>query len=411
MADHTKQDEGERRVAIVSGSTGKPISNSRRRFLSNAGMFSAGLVGSTLLAACSDGDSNVAVAQDNNDQGNDDPRDAVSDAAVLQFALNLEYLEAEYYLRAVNNGMGLQDDTISGMDGGMSPGTVIGPRTTSVDFMSEGLIGRYAAEIASDELDHVQFLRTGLQGAGGLIARPAINLRASFDAAATVALQNADAINSDTTALFDPYGSPLAFLIGAFIFEDVGVSAYKGGARFLSNPDFLEAAAGILSVEGYHAGLVRTVLTARAEDGATVTFPLRDSDGNDAGTTDPIPLYTVITAISDARDLVDGDTDLDQGIGDSDSTVDIYGTDVDATNIVPTDDSGITFSRTPAQVHNVVYLNPNAVSQGGFFPEGTRIPAMPSLTTSGGSAPMGGDDTSMDDPDSDTDTMEEASNS
>ena len=392
MADNSTQDNESRRVAIVSGSTGKPISNSRRRFLTNAGMFSAGLVGSSLLAACSDNDfDGRAMAQDD-----DDPRNAVSDAAVLQFALNLEYLEAEYYLRAVNSGMGLQDDDTSAMDGGMSPGTVIAPRTMSVDFSGEGLIGRYAAEIASDELDHVQFLRTGLDAAGGLIGRPAINLRASFDAAATAALRGAGAIDGDTFAQFDPYASPLAFLIGAFIFEDVGVSAYKGGARFLSNPDFLEAAAGILSVEGYHAGLVRTILTSRAEDGATVTFPLQDSDGNSAGSTDPLPLYTVITAISDARDSLDGDDDLDQGIGDSDSMVSIYDTSISATNIVPTDMSGITFSRTPAQIHNIAYLNPGPVSMGGFFPEGTRIPAMPALTTSGGEAMNGSGDMESD---------------
>ena len=386
MADDIRQDDNQRGVAIVSGSTGKPISSSRRRFLSNAGMFSAGLVGSSLLAACSDNDNNLAIAQD------DDPHNAVSDPAVLQFALNLEYLEAEYYLRAVT-GSGLNDDQTGG--GQEMVGTVTGG--TIVPWGGDTLVERYAGEIALDELDHVLFLRNGL--GEGVISRPQINFTDAFNGAATAALRNAAAIGPDATAEFDPFAGPTAFLLGAFIFEDVGVTAYKGGARFLSNPGLLEAAAGILSVEGYHAGLVRTVLTSRGDDEVTFTT----SEGPVT-----VDVYTAVQAISDARDLVDGtqnmngDSDngepgLDQGIGDNDTTVTIYMQDYPASNIVPTDMNGITFSRTTAQVHNVVYLNPNAVSMGGFFPQGTRIPAMPSLTTAGGASVSGMDSSDSDD--------------
>ncbi|WP_348766319.1 ferritin-like domain-containing protein [uncultured Salinisphaera sp.] len=383
MADQNAKTEQQKPVEIISGTTGKPISNSRRRFLSNAGMFSAGLVGSSLLAACSDNDG-FANAQSNNAGNNDLFANAPSDAAVLQFALNLEYLEAEYYLGAVT-GSGLQASDTSGSDGGMPAGTVTFPQQGAVNFTGEGLIGRYAAEIASDELDHVQFLRSGLSQAGGLIARPTINLSSSFDFAATAALRGAGVIGSGATATFNPYASPLGFLIGAFIFEDVGVTAYKGGAQFLRNRDFLTAAAGILSVEGYHAGLVRTILTARAEDGETVTFNTSEGDQT-------LPLGAVINAISGARDSLDGEDDLDQGItGDGVNSVSIYGMNYDATNIVPTDGSGITFSRTPAQIHNIAYLTPNSVSpmannvpSTSFFPEGTNIAAAEALEASGG---------------------------
>ncbi|RJS94483.1 ferritin-like domain-containing protein [Salinisphaera sp. Q1T1-3] len=305
-------------------------------------MYTAGLVGSALLGACSDSNS-VAVAQNNDDTPDDGP----GDAAVLQFALNLEYLEAEYYLRAVT-GMGLQTDDINGSS--QSPGDVVGGR--QVDFSSEPLIGRYAAEIAGDELDHVQFLRSGL--GDGVIARPAINFTDAFNAAAQAA----------GLSSFDPFAGPINFLIGAFIFEDVGVTAYKGGARFLRNRDLLTAAAGILSVEGYHAGLVRTVLTSRM-----------DQSLGDTG----LSIGQAINAISDARDSLDGDDDLDQGIGNADTMVSIYGANYRATNIVPTDDNGITYSRSPQQVHNIVYLTPQQKpgggemgSGGGFFPNGTR---------------------------------------
>ena len=61
--------------------------------------------------------------------------------------------------------------------------------------------------------------------------------------------------------------------------------------------------------------------------------------------------------ISDVRDSVDGRTDDDQGIGNQ------Y-----ASNLVPTDSNSIAYSRSAAQVLNVVYLTGESVTRGGFFP-------------------------------------------
>ncbi len=131
---------------------------------------------------------------------------------------------------------------------------------------------------------------------------------------------------------FDPYKNDNTFLLGAFVFEDVGVTAYKGAARFIENKDFLEAAAGLLAVEAYHASLIRTVLFARG-------------------------LGDIVQKISDLRDGADGPDDLDQGIVD----------DKGKANIVPTDNMGLAFSRSPQQVLNIVYLGGGA-AQFGFFP-------------------------------------------
>jgi Ferritin-like domain len=244
---------------------------------------------------------------------------ALTDVDILNFALNLEYLEAEFYLRALR-GRGLNDHDITGPEG---PGDVMGG--AEVPFESDA-VHQYAREITLDEVRHVRFLRAALGEAA--VARPPIDLQASFTAAA----QAAGLIGSGE--MFDPFADENSFLLGAFLFEDVGVTAYKGAARFLENKDFLEAAAGILAVEAYHASNVRTVLFGRG-------------------------LIEPAGAISDARDSLDGEDDLDQGIVD----------DQGRANIVPADDNAIAFSRTPEQVLNIVYLNRETMP-GGFFPHG-----------------------------------------
>jgi hypothetical protein len=278
----------------------------RRAFIRSAGLGAAGAA----IFAGGAGLSGVAEAQDNADPG-------PTDAQVLNFALNLEYLEAEFYLRAVGRRLADGDTTGNG-----TRGPVIGGKR--VPFATRNF-RLYAEEIAFDEQAHVKVLRAVLGAAK--VARPRIDLKNSFTAAARAA----GLIGPGDE--FDAFANETNFLLAAFIFEDVGVTAYKGAARFLRNKDLLEAAAGILAVEAYHAGEIRTLLFAQG-------------------------LFNPALAISNARDSLDGRSDLDQGIGNSNRA-----------NIVPTDANGIAFSRTPGQVLNIVYLNPNG-AKGGFFPNG-----------------------------------------
>ncbi|MFD0783453.1 ferritin-like domain-containing protein [Micromonospora azadirachtae] len=249
---------------------------------------------------------------------------APSDAAILNFALNLEYLEAEFYLRATT-GSGLPDEMTTGTG---ERGEVSGGG--SVNFNSK-FVQRFAKEIASDEKQHVAFLRAALGNAA--VARPAISLDTSFTAAATAA----GLIKQGES--FDPYANDLNFLFAAFLFEDVGVSAFKGSASLLSNKTYLDAAAGLLATEAYHAGIVRSALYS-------------------VGLTDDT-VFDSVQKLSDARNSLDGPTDDDQGVG----------TAADP-NFIPTDENGMCYGRSAQSVLNIVYLSPTATASGGFYPAG-----------------------------------------
>ncbi|ALE06242.1 hypothetical protein AL755_13545 [Arthrobacter sp. ERGS1:01] len=280
----------------------------RRNFFRVAGLTGAGF-GIAALAAATASAADAA------------PSKGPSDASILNFALNLEYLEAEFYLRAVT-GHGLPENLTTGtgrrghVDGGHA-----------VPFKTRR-IRQIATEIASDEKSHVAFLRGALGSVA--VSRPSINIDDSFTAAAIAA----GLIKKGEK--FNVYANEQNFLLGAFVFEDVGVTAYKGAAPLVTNKTYLDAAAGILAVEAYHAGIIRSTLLEMGLAAPTVN-------------------------ISNLRDAVDGRTDDDQPIV-------LNG----MANLVPTDANGIAFGRTTAQVLNIVYLTGEKVRSGGFFPQGVN---------------------------------------
>ncbi len=240
---------------------------------------------------------------------------SITDTDILNFALNLEYVEAEYYIRAFL-GRGLDPSDVNDPNGVGSAGFVLGG--SAVPFQTEA-IAAYAQKITIDEVNHVRFLRRVLGSAA--VARPNVDLLNSFNALGVAA----GLIPAGTQ--FNPFADEVSFLLGAFIFEDVGVTAYAGAARLLQNKDFLDAAASILAIEAYHAGTVRTVLGQAGQQSA-------------------------VDAISAVRAKVGNGKEQGLTVGKLQY------------NTSPSDTDSLAFRRTTTEVLNIVY---NGVTSGGGF--------------------------------------------
>lgn len=136
----------------------------------------------------------------------------------LNFALTLEYLEANFYIQAVDSG--------------------IVPSGNALDAFTT---------IRDHENAHVNFLKTAITASGGT---PVSFTAASFDYTA----------QGTFPTVFSDYGVLLAV---AQTFEDTGVRAYKGQApNLMTNNDVLTAALQIHSVEARHAAHIREMRQA-----------------------------------------------------------------------------------------------------------------------------------------------------
>ncbi|HVG26798.1 MAG TPA: ferritin-like domain-containing protein [Acidobacteriaceae bacterium] len=312
------------------------ILSSRRAMLAMGGTALAGLALSTV--------GSKAEAQSTS---------TFTDTDILNFALNLEYLEANFYTLAA---AGATIDQSAGGSLGIGAGTSTtgggaitvksgGPTACKVPFTMP-LIQAYALEVALEERNHVTTLRSALGSSA--VAQPVLDLVNSF-----VTLGNAVGVSN-----FDPFANDLAFLLGSYIFEDVGVSAYHGAAPLITNKtSVLAPAVGIHAVEAYHAGLVRATIF-NLDQTATALGP--------AGT-----LRTLSQKISAARATLDGTaskTPDDIGVGTVQVALQGTTANFPASTLADADTNYLGWARTPTQVLAIVYAGGSG--KGGFFPNG-----------------------------------------
>jgi hypothetical protein len=137
---------------------------------------------------------------------------------VLNYALTLEYLEAEFYRQ------GNEADLLSGK------------------------AKTYLEAIQKDEEAHVVALKDTISGLGATpVAAPGVDFGAAFK-------------------------NKASYLETAYTFENLGVSAYLGAApALLKEKGLLTAAASIFGVEARHAAILGVLAKKQAEGGVYMT--------------------------------------------------------------------------------------------------------------------------------------------
>ncbi len=248
------------------------------------------------------------------------------DSEVANFALNFEYLGSQYYLHAVVGG----SLPSSLLPAGSAAVTV--PSTTTVPFVDPA-IAYYGIRFASDEQAHVFAFQSLVTMLGGTpIPQPAINLDNTATGAWSVLAQAAGLVGPGQT--FNPYESDVNFMLGAYVLEDVCITALVGAASLLTNPTAVTYAAKAIGVEAMQAGAIRGFLSRIGAGVAT-------------------------DAISALRAKL-------SGVGDNGTST--TGNPYRFANL---NTDSIAFGRTPGEVLAIAYGG-NGLSGGGFFPNGVN---------------------------------------
>ena len=134
------------------------------------------------------------------------------------------------------------------------------------------------------------------------------------------------------------------------------MTAYSGAAPLISAAGvaagYLTAAAGILAVEAYHAGYVRTTLTGRAiAAGSASAYPYLGA--------------ATLTVGASAAPSTTGSVETALVLPTSLTTPSAI--------VAASASNAVGFSRTGNQVHHIVYGSATVgVKSGGFFPNGTN---------------------------------------
>jgi len=185
--------------------------SSRKKFLKMTGGAGAAGALSLLIAACGGSDKNTTTSSPGADtQSQSSSKKTGGDVEIVNYALTLEYLEAEFYKEVLDSGV-----------------------------IKDPKVGALATKFGETEQAHVEALTAAVKKLGGT---PAAKPETKFQ----------DVID----------GGPTKILKTAAMVENLGAAAYLGQAGRIKNKEILAAALSIHSVEARHAAALNELIGA-----------------------------------------------------------------------------------------------------------------------------------------------------
>jgi rubrerythrin len=189
--------------------------SSRKRFIKMLGGAGAASALTVVLAACGDDDKAASAAGSSTSNSMSSDADNKSDLKILNYALTLEFLEADFYDKVINSGLVTDRATVA-----------------------------LAKRFGSTEQEHVEALKATIKKLGGkAVMAPKTKFQPTLDKGLQAVLETAATV------------------------ENLGAAAYLGQAGNIKSKEVLAAALSIHSVEARHAAALNTLVGRGFGDG------------------------------------------------------------------------------------------------------------------------------------------------
>ncbi|KAM5568674.1 hypothetical protein ABKV19_016284 [Rosa sericea] len=258
-----------------------------------------------------------------------------SDVDLLEFPLNLEYLEAEFFLYG-SLGFGLDKVAPNLTLGGPKP---FGAKKAKLDPFTRDVIEQFAWQ----EVGHLRAIKKTVKG----FPRPQLDLSAkSFAKVFNLAFGRV------LKPPFDPYANSLNYLLASYLIPYVGLTGYVGANPKLQGSTSKRLVAGLLGVESGQDAVIRTLLYKHAlvkvhpYDITVAEFTNRLSDlRNKLGQTGLKDEGLLVPKYKGAEGKISG-------------------------NVLAGDGYSVAYDRTPEEILRIVYGSGDEHVPGGFYPKG-----------------------------------------